>query len=260
MKKFFIANWKENPGTERAAVKLFDATARSACGSDATGVVCPPAIYLEKLAERSKKEFSRHSGDKRNGILLGAQDVAYKEKGAHRGDIGSLMMKRLGVKYAIVGHSERRAEGEIDAVINKKVKQALADGLRVVLCVGESLAVHRKGIAATKRFIKGQLVKDLHGVSGRLLIAYEPIWAIGTSNNAVPAYARDIAMFIVGEVSKIDNRKSIINVRILYGGSVNSKNIRDYVQWKEIAGALVGGASLKAGEVSNMIKKTGASH
>jgi triosephosphate isomerase len=271
--KYFIANWKENPKTERQALALFEATAKVARSARVRVVVCPPEIYLEKLAEQmgnpSQPPLKRGGARlSRAQIFLGSQDVSMTEAGAHTGEVGPAMLKRLGVRYAIVGHSERRAFGETDAVVNAKVKRALADGLKVILCVGESAAVHKRGPAATKDFIKEQLRKDLAGVSGErraesgeqknIIIAYEPIWAIGTGNNADPEYVRDMALFIKKEFPSLfpipDTRYPI---PVLYGGSVNGTNIGDYVQYKEIGGALVGGASLKVDEIRKMIAKVG---
>jgi triosephosphate isomerase (TIM) len=254
MKKIFVANWKENPRTEREAAQLFAATnAAARRASRVTVVVCPPFIYLEKITREGKGK-----------IAVGAQDVSWMEKGAHTGEVGPKMLARLGVRYVIVGHSERRSMGETDATINKKIKSALRNGLRVILCVGESASVRRKGIAAARRFVKSQLQKDLKSISAprpsslvpRLLIAYEPIWAIGTGTNADPADAVAMAVFIKKIASSLlVPRPSSLAPRILYGGSVNSKNIGDYVLYKEIDGALVGGASLRKDEIKKMIMK-----
>jgi triosephosphate isomerase (TIM) len=254
MKKIFVANWKENPRTEREAAQLFAATRAAARrAARVTVVVCPPFIYLEKIARDGQAK-----------IAVGAQDVSWMEKGAHTGEVGPKMLKRLGVRYVIVGHSERRATGETDATINKKIKSALRDGLRVILCIGESASVRRMGIAAAKQFVKSQLQKDLKSISAprpsplapRLLIAYEPIWAIGTGTNDTLDDARTMAVFIKKIASPLlAPRPSPLAPRILYGGSVNSKNIGDYVQCKEIDGALVGGASLKKDEIKKMIMK-----
>ena len=250
MKKIFVANWKENPRTEREAMQLFDATAMAARGAkNVTTVVCPPFIYIEKMGKRVG----------RSRFLLGAQDVSFEERGAHTGEVGPKMLKRLGARYVIIGHSERRAMGEMDVTVNKKIKAALVDGLKVILCVGERAAIRKKGIAAAKRFVAAQLKKDLKGISAaRLLIAYEPIWAIGTGKNDSPEDAREMAIFIKKEIDHIFHvPRATCHVPILYGGSVNSKNIGDYVQYKEIDGALVGGASVKKDEVKKMIAVVG---
>jgi triosephosphate isomerase len=261
MKKIFIANWKENPGTEREAIRLYEATKTAGrTATNVTMVVCPPFIYLEKIGERVRRSRLRLGlvTKKSENILLGAQDVSYREAGAHTGEVGPKMLKRLGVQYVIVGHSERRAAGETDTLLNKKVYAALADRLKVILCVGESAAIRKGGVAAAKRWVSAQLTKDLKGlanrdappITNRLLIAYEPIWAIGSGKNDPPEDAQAMAAFIKKEAKKI-LRTSYVPV--LYGGSVNSKDVGDYVQYKEIDGALVGGASLHDDEIKKML-------
>jgi triosephosphate isomerase len=156
----------------------------------------------------------------------------------------------------IVGHSERRKWlKETDQMINKKIKLAIADGLAVILCVGEPLSVRRKNLDAARAFVRKQIVADLRGVknmkqrASSIVIAYEPIWAIGTGRFDNPTDAGAMAAFIKAEVKKVCGVRS----RVLYGGSVNRKNVADYITLKEIDGALVGGASLKASEFSTMI-------
>lgn len=245
MRKLIVANWKENPGTESRATKLFkDLILKT--GVDV--VICPPFVYLEKITAA----FRSMSASKKKNLAIGAQDVFWEEKGAFTSEVGPKMIRSLGVRYVIVGHSERRKYlKETDAMINKKVKAALADGLKVILCVGEPLAVRKKGAVVAKAFIKTQLKKDLVGiktnasVNKNLIIAYEPIWAIGSGRSDQPEDAVEMSLFI----------KRLYNVPFLYGGSVNSKNVADFVQYKGIDGALVGGASLKAGEFGKLIAK-----
>ncbi len=250
-KKILIANWKENPPTERQAAKLFAAAMETSKVATATTVICSPEIFLEGIAVQAKTE--RKKGGR---AILGAQDVFWEEAGAHTSEAGPKMLKRLGVKYVIVGHSERRREtGETDAMVNKKVKAALLAGLRVVVCVGEPIEVRRQGVKAAQKFVGNQLKKGLKNVeSASLLIAYEPIWAIGSGESDTPEDARLMAVFIKAEAARIAGR-----VKVLYGGSVNPKNVRDFVSQKEIDGALVGGASLHAGEWKRIVKKIGLS-
>ena len=243
MQKLLIANWKENPSSEAKAFALFHETAKAA-GKIKKGsaeiVVCPPFIYLESIAAAFRKMPS-HA---KKHLSIGAQDVFWEEKGAFTGQVGPKMLKSLGVRYVIIGHSERRKYAkETDVVVNRKIKLALKDKLSVVLCVGESVAVRKKGMRAAEVFIKNQLKKDLAGIRGKVIVAYEPIWAIGTGKNDNPEDAAHIARFI----------KKTADAGVLYGGSVNSKNVRNYVQYKEISGALVGGASLRPKEFAKMI-------
>jgi len=244
MRKLLVANWKENPKTEKQALKLFNHVAKAAKGSSVEVVICPPFVYIEEISAAFKKLKSKKN------FSFGAQDVFWEEKGPYTSEVGPKMLKSLGAKYVIVGHSERRKWlHETDAMVNKKIKLALRDGLKIILCVGEPIAVRRKGFAAAEKFVKNQLKKDLAGIPPTqarrdVTIAYEPIWAIGTGRSDKPEDAMRIAKII----------KKFAKANVLYGGSVNRRNIADFVQLKEIAGALVGGASIKAEEFGKMIK------
>jgi triosephosphate isomerase len=279
-KKLIVANWKENPKTPAAAMRLFDASARAAAKVRTSGkesvemVICPPSIFLEKIArEALPSKLSKTK--KLTNLALGAQDVFWEDDGPFTGGVGPKILRTLSVKYVIVGHSERRKWfGETDAMINKKVLRTLADGLHVILCVGEPLAVRKNGIGAAKRYLKAQLICDLKGVfggeggqskrtagAGKIIVAYEPIWAIGSGRNDDPKDAVAIAAFIKETVYAFGERgatkgkaNSTAGIKVLYGGSVNSKNVADYVQLEEIDGALVGGASLKADEFGKLMK------
>jgi triosephosphate isomerase len=253
MRKLLVANWKENPSLESKAIALFTGIARAKRQTTSV-VVCPPFVYLEKIAG----QFRKMSAAAKKNFALGAQDTFWEEKGAFTGAVGPKMLRSLGTRYVIVGHSERRRYfKETDATINKKIKLALRDGLNVILCAGESQAIRKKGIAAAEKFVKNQLKKDLNGiVSGdinkdKIIIAYEPIWAIGTGKNDTPADAVKMAQFVKKTIA---TSVGIKDIKVLYGGSANSKNIADFVQYKEIGGALVGGASLKTEEFGKMIK------
>jgi len=249
IKKLIVGNWKENPKSEKQAVALFGAVAKTKHSNSVEMAVCPPFIYLERLAAVRKRSGKKH-------IALGAQDAFWEEKGPYTSEVGPKMLRSLGVEYVIIGHSERRKWlKETDAMINKKIKLALRDGLKPILCVGEPLSVRKKGIAAARSFVTQQLKKDLAGVSGakqnigNIVVAYEPIWAIGTGRHDDPRDAGEMADFIKDLLKKIHR----IKPRLLYGGSVDGGNIGDYVQYKSIDGALVGGASLKAGDFKKIV-------
>jgi triosephosphate isomerase len=248
MRKLLAGNWKENPPTEAAALALFKGVA-AVPRPRADVVICPPFVYVEEIAA----VYRRMRGAARKNLALGVQDVFWEEGGAFTSQIGPKMLRSLGVQYVIIGHSERRRYlKETDAMINKKVLRVLRDRLKVILCVGEPLAIRKKGLAAAKVYIKNQLKKDLAGVkrSDRMIIAYEPIWAIGSGRSDKPEDAAAMADFIKKTARTVSG---INHVRVLYGGSVNGKNVRDYVQWKEIDGALVGGASLRVEEFEKII-------
>jgi triosephosphate isomerase (TIM) len=262
MRKLIVANWKENPASEKAAIALFKNIAsikRIDAAKNVVVVVCPPSVYLEEIA----RVYRKMSSAARKNFALGAQDVFWEDQGAFTSEVGPKMLQSLGVRYVIIGHSERRRYAkETDAMINAKITAALQDGLEVILCVGESLAIRKKGIVAAKAFVKSQLKKDLAGVGANtklklntVTIAYEPIWAIGSGRNDNPEDAREMAKFIKSTVRDIGGTK-MATVRFLYGGSVNGKNAADYIQYKEIDGALVGGASLDKKEFEKIITKT----
>jgi len=214
-------------------------------------VVCPPFVYIERLKNLKIKT-----------LKLGAQDIFWENQGAYTGEISSEMLKNLGVEYVIVGHSERRKYlDEMDGMINKKVLAGLRAGLKVILCVGENLIIHKRGIRAVKDFIKRQLQKDLarvssikYQVSRNLIVAYEPIWAIGAGKACKPENALEIIKFIK---EKLDTKYKIQNTKVIYGGSVDGKNVADFVKYRDVDGVLVGSASLKLKEVVEIIKKVG---
>jgi len=202
-------------------------------------MVAPPFTALQAVSEVL-------SG---SNILLGAQNMCDQESGAHTGEVSVLMLAELGVKVVILGHSERRhTYGETDELINRKVKLALAHGLEVVLCVGETLEEREAGRA--EDVVKQQLSGSLAGVEisapSRITIAYEPVWAIGTGKTATPEDADSIHRVIREEVSRQYGQNAGDALIIQYGGSVKPDNVKDLMAKENIDGALVGGASLKA--------------
>jgi len=240
MKKLIVANLKMNPQTFTEADRLARAASSAARKVKNVEVVfCPPFVWLECLAAEYGKK-----------AIFGGQDAFWEERGAYTGEISPVMLKNIGARYVIIGHSERRIHlGETDEMINKKIKAALGAGLKVILCVGETLKEHRAG--RTKFVLARQLRKDLKSVSklniynSKLVIAYEPIWAIGTGLAETPMSAGYMADFI----RRVSGAR-----RVIYGGSVSAKNIKGFLSRREIDGALVGGASLDAGEFSKIIK------
>lgn len=246
--KIVVFNWKMNPPFLRGALRLAKA-------SDAKNVVvAPPFVFLEEVGKILKK------------AQLAAQDLFYESPptggGAFTGEVSVKELKNLGVKYVIVGHSERRYKfGETDKIIAKKFKAALSGGLMPVLCVGEDLKIRRKGIAAAKKFVKDQLQKDLKEISSLVIsrkslvrnfvIAYEPVWAIGTGKSDTPQDAVEMIKFIK---KLLTTNYKLPATKVLYGGSVDGKNIGDFLKYLEIDGALVGGASLKMKEVKGIIR------
>lgn len=254
MNKLIVANWKMNPPTLREAEKLVRALTGSRRGIKA--VLCPPFIYLQRLGDLLKAKT--HSPK----FYLGAQDVFWENPlaggGAYTGEISPAMLKNSGVKYVIVGHSERRRLGETDEMVNKKIKAALKAGLNPILCVGEGREVRRRGIAAAKRFVKNQLLQDLRNLprsalhTSRLIVAYEPVWAISTEKGSrvdAPEDAAKMIQFIKDLLAKTYSLKP----NVLYGGSITSENASRFLMRPEIDGALVGGASIRLAEFKKII-------
>ena len=250
-KKIVIANWKMNPLSEKEAEKLFMNINKSFSGLKKTEVVlCPPFIYLTELKKLAKK------------IKLGAQNAFYEESGAYTGEVSAEMLDSLEVKYVILGHSERRAMGETNEDINKKIKSAFVAHLIPILCIGEKT---RDENHEYLNFIKNQMEECLKGISGtlisKIIIAYEPIWAIGKNavREATPAEFLEMKIFIKKVFKDIFKAKIKIP-RIIYGGSVDEKNKADFLESGEADGFLVGRASLDPDKFSKIIKTCEASN
>lgn len=233
MSKIIIANWKSNPNDLASAIKLAKAT-------DAKNVViAPPFPYLSAVYKQLKKSS------------LGAQDLFWAD-GPYTGEVSARDLKIMKVKYVIIGHSERRKYlGETDELINKKVKSALEAGLYAILCVGEKAEIRGRGISTAKKFIAAQLKEDLKDANKlmklkakKLIIAYEPIWAISTEKGSKPDTPEDAVEMIKFIKEILYSKFYILNPKVLYGGSVTAKNAKSFLEKKEINGALIGGASL----------------
>ncbi len=249
MRKTVIAgNWKMNNDLKQSEKLIVDLknllqNAKPKCDV----IVCPP---FTSLSEASKLL----SGSK---IKLGAQNMHFEESGAYTGEVSASMLKSVGCEYVILGHSERRnIFGETDAVINKKIKKALSVGLKPIFCVGELLKERENG--TTNDVVKRQVLKGLEGITAddmkNIIIAYEPVWAIGTGKTATPAQAQEVHEFI-RDLIEIEYSLKIANdVTIQYGGSVKPDNAKELLSQKDIDGALVGGACLKTDSFMGIIK------
>jgi triosephosphate isomerase len=247
MRRPLIAgNWKMNTKLEEAEslVRAMLVELNSIEGVEK--VLCPPFISLANIKELIKGA----------SIMLGAQNMYFEDKGAYTGEISPLMLVDL-CDFVILGHSERRQYfAETDEIINKKVKKALETGLKPILCVGESLEDNEAG--RTEQKITKQVNTGLGGISptSQLVIAYEPIWAIGTGRAATGKQANATISLIRSVTTNVWNKEAADAVRILYGGSVTSSNIAEFIAEADIDGALVGGASLKANEFVSIVKQT----
>jgi len=239
-------NWKMNTTVDEA-VKLVNEMRpglEKITGVDR--VVCPPFISLAAVKELLKG----------SSVKLGAQNLYFEEKGAYTGEISPLMLADL-CQFVIIGHSERRQYfGETGEIISKKVQAALGVKLTPILCVGERLEENEAG--RTKEVVAEQLRSSLAGINepDGLITAYEPIWAIGTGKAATGKQANETIGFIRQNIAKLYSDSIAQAMRILYGGSVNSANVAEFISQPEIDGALVGGASLKAVEFVGIVKQT----
>lgn len=238
MPPLIVANWKCNPTTLEGAKELFSDYGKLIDKKDNV-VVCPPFVYLTEVLPRG------HEG----GFSIGAQDCFYEEKGAYTGEISSLMLKDLGCQYVIIGHSERRQLfGETDATVNRKIHGALRAGLFGIVCIGETLAEREHG--ETMDVITRQLQSGLEGIAETdfqsVVIAYEPVWAIGTGKTATPDQAEEVHAHIRQKLSLKYGIGAAECAIILYGGSVKPANSFALLSEKNIDGFLVGGASLVA--------------
>ncbi len=228
MKRLVIANWKMNPKNLKEALLLagsLKSELKNVRGAEV--VICPPFPYLAAVGRQLK----------RSQLLLGAQDMSSEEEGAHTGQISPAMLKQLGCAFVILGHSElRRESGETDFMVNRKLRSALKSGIFPVLCVENTI----------------QLRKALQGVPraayGRIVVAYEPLWAISTNKGAKPADPSQVAAMAK------TFRMIVPGAAVLYGGSVSSKNAAVFLKKGMEGGFLVGQASLKTGEFANLVK------
>lgn len=248
LKPLVVANWKCNPTTLIEAKRLFNSAKRRLQKiKNIEVVICPPFIYLLNLKSENLN------------LKLGGQDCFWEEKGAFTSEISGQMLKDLGCHYVIVGHSERRRYfQETDEIINKKIKAAIATKLTPILCVGETAEEREKG--ETENVLKKQITLALENVSvanfqkSRLVVAYEPVWAIGSGNPCEAETAMSRGLLIRKIVAGLYSISLSRTLRILYGGSVNSKNAAGYLKEAKMQGLLVGGASLDAGEFIQIVK------
>lgn len=242
MKSLIVANWKLNPINQKETKTLFEKIKRGTKNIKNTEVVvCPPFVYLSLL----------------KGLTLGAQNVYFEEKGAFTGEVSALMLADFKINYVIIGHSERRKYfNETDEQINKKIKKSLSVKLKPILCIGETAEERDSNRRA--EVLERQITEDLKGVKKEeiknIVIAYEPVWAIGTGNNCSVDETMGSILFIRKIISKLYKREIADNLRIIYGGSVKSENSGSYIKSAGANGFLVGGASLNAEEFVKIVK------
>ncbi|HEX6981403.1 MAG TPA: triose-phosphate isomerase [Balneolaceae bacterium] len=250
MRRFLIAgNWKMNCGPKETESLLQNI--KEQCKSmpdEIDGLVCPPAISLTAAADELK-DF--------NGVSLGAQNVYFEDNGAFTGEVSTQMLNEVGCEFVIVGHSERRQYfGETNKTVNAKVNKALEDGIKPVICVGESLEQRKAGEhkATVKKQVEAALIGVENEDAASVVIAYEPIWAIGTGETASPEQAQEMHSMIRSVLADHFNEQLADQIRILYGGSMKPHNAGDLLSQEDIDGGLIGGASLKADSFCEIIR------
>ena len=250
MKKLIAGNWKMN-GSLAANEALLREIASGLSGEpDCAIAVCVPSLFLPQ-AQALLTEISGLVD-----VALGAQDVSAHAAGAFTGEISAAMLKEFDCRYVIVGHSERRQyHGESDAAVAEKAKAALAAGITPIVCVGETLAEHEAG--QTEEIVKRQLAAVIH-LNGHciseIVVAYEPVWAIGTGKTATPEEAQAVHAVLRAQLQAASDRSA--RVKILYGGSMNSANATSLLRQPDIDGGLIGGAALKAPDFLKIIAAT----
>ncbi|MDD3345641.1 MAG: triose-phosphate isomerase [Candidatus Omnitrophica bacterium] len=249
MRKTIIAgNWKMYKTIKEGQV-LVAALKRELYKIENTDiVVCPPFTALAYLADDLKE----------SNISVGAQDIYWQEEGAFTGEVSPAMLKDAGCQYVIIGHSERRQYfGETNETVNKKIKATLKAGLFPIMCVGENLQEREAGKAF--EVIEDHVANGLSEISAeevlKMVVAYEPVWAIGTGKTATPEQAQEVHAFIRGLLKKKYGQEVAGNIRIQYGGSVKPENITELMNKSDVDGALVGGASLKADSFSAIVSR-----
>jgi triosephosphate isomerase len=233
-KKLIAGNWKMN-GSSASNDALVKALIAGMIQNDCLVAVCVPAPYLAQVQGLATG----------SGIDVGSQDVSQHESGAFTGEVSATMLKDFGARYAIVGHSERRQyHGETDAVVALKAQRALSAGITPIVCVGETLAEREAGL--TEEVVKRQLAAVIHTNGhciSEIVVAYEPVWAIGTGKTASPEQAQQVHAVLRSQLKAATEHAD--RVHILYGGSMNAANAQQLLSQKDIDGGLVGGASLK---------------
>ena len=241
-KKLIAGNWKMN-GTAASNAVLLQALLAQSADWQCLVAVCVPAVYLAQVQGIVEG----------TGISLGSQDVSAFETGAYTGEISASMLKDFAARYAIVGHSERRQyHGETDATVAAKATRALAAGITPIVCVGETLAEREAG--RTEEVVKRQLAAVIHANGhciSEIVVAYEPVWAIGTGKTATPEMAQHVHAVLRAQLRAASEKAD--RIHILYGGSMNAANAQQLLAQPDIDGGLVGGAALKAADFLSII-------
>ncbi|MFA5688876.1 MAG: triose-phosphate isomerase [Kiritimatiellales bacterium] len=246
-KKIIAGNWKMNKTVAEAAALVDGLKVDLSSFNNVEVVVCPPFTALKTVSDKIAD----------TEIKLGCQNMSDQDDGAYTGEISHTMLRELYVKYVILGHSERRTYyGETDAFVNSKAKKALANGLRPIVCVGETLEEREAG--DTNKVVEEQVRGSLAGIPAEqyaeLVIAYEPVWAIGTGKTATSEQAQEVHAFIRGIVRNMVGNEAADGLRIQYGGSMKPNNAKELMDQPDIDGGLIGGAALEARSFIDIVK------
>jgi len=250
-KKLIAGNWKMNKTAADGVALTADIVAQIGRETSVDVVLCPPFTALESVAHALEGQ----------AIKLGAQNMHPEKSGAYTGEVSAEMLRALFVTHVILGHSERRTYfGETDAFINKKVHAALANQLKPILCVGETLAEREAGstLAVVQRHVEDGLAGVTKEQLTAVIVAYEPVWAIGTGKVATTAQAQEVHAFIRSLLTKLYGEALAQKVRILYGGSMKPSNAPELLAEKDIDGGLIGGAALEAKSFVELVKAAAA--
>jgi triosephosphate isomerase len=249
-RKIIVGNWKMNPTSLAEAQNIFKKVKATALRLKSSHVVmCPPFVYLGKFAP------GKTSSRAKPVVGLGAQDVFYESQGAFTGNVSAPMLKDLGLTHVIVGHSERRAAGETDESVSKKTLAALEVGIHPIICVGETTRDAQSMYLETlKDQIKNSLAKIPKKLLGQIIIAYEPVWAIGAKEAMDPATIEEMAIFVKKVVSDISDHENGISTPVLYGGSINFRNAPDIMTRGKVDGLLVGRESINTPGFIELLK------
>ncbi len=244
-KKIIVGNWKMNPGTIDEAKRLFKSIRNIAAKLTKTSVVvCPPFLYISPLTKL-----------KNENVSIGSQNSHYETQGSFTGEISPSMLKDMGVEYTIVGHSERRLIGETDEIISKKANTLLDSGIKTIVCIGEK---ERNENGSHLDFIKEQIKNSLNLVPrkniNKLIVAYEPIWAIGAKEAMLPEDIYEMSLFIKKILADMYGHDEAVSTPILYGGSVNFRNALDIFTKGKIDGLLVGRESINSPGFTQLLK------
>ena len=238
----FVASWKANMGTQEQATKFFDEIAPISASFMHEVILCPNHVFIDMASKKMP-----------HTMQLGAQDVSATGNGPHTGEITASVLSNFGVKYAIVGHMERRIAGEDDKAVNKKIKQCLAAGIRPIITVGETLAEYERNM--TRVILERQLMEALDGVReyDKLIFCYQPSWSIGTGHFTSGDYTNLIMDFMRKHIQKLTGQPMAGNVPMLYGGGVTVNNAREYLEQPEVDGLMWGLNTTTAKGLADMV-------